>query len=117
MTQHGRLIARDEREAKLPRWARDTLASLRVNLLREENRAEHMRDLTGAKESDVLVDFYDRSPIGLGKGTRVRFKTGEDDWHNYVDIHVAQGVLVLHGAAPLAFRACASNSFEVEVCK
>lgn len=112
----------DPREAKLPRYAQETLAELRLELDRERRRADEAR-LETQPGSDTFVSFFDREPVGLGNGTPVRFVLAEDrnpdqSWH-YIDARVTRTdgrpVLQLMGGHGLTICPQATNVIDVRM--
>ena len=69
----------DPREAKLPRWAQDHLATMRRQVEAARRAEDAARLATSPDESDTLLDRYAESdiPIGLGVGISVHFLFGE----------------------------------------
>lgn len=52
----------DEREAKLPKWARDELSLLRRRIAERDTEIEALR---GPAEGYVWSDWYDRVPVPM----------------------------------------------------
>lgn len=95
-----------DREAKLPTWARDTLAVLRTrceSYRREAVDAQAALEAyrgDGPEDSDTFIDKPDVGPqVRLGRGTRIRFALGQDPagYRWTAEAHVAADSLVVEG--------------------
>lgn len=104
----------DEREARLPRWARNELEWLRANLA-SRDRAEREAS-TG--ETDTWRGLYTGAPLlGLPLGEVIRFVLGpgdpDDPGTPRIDARVLpwgdRSVLDLSAGTALYFRPMASN--------
>lgn len=109
----------DPREARLPRWAQNELASLR----RQLNAAErHIRNLTGDIEAtDTVVENFEPNsdrdyPLPPGSqvtyklhdrphGANVRVRVNRDPWGGVT--------LYISGDRPLLIKPSASNCFHI----
>lgn len=87
--QIERELAVDERESKLPRWVQDKLISMRRIAREAVDANEQARLASDPDGSNTLLDCYEETPIGLGKGTEVRFLVGENSL-DYIDVKVRQ---------------------------
>jgi hypothetical protein len=106
----------DEREARLPRWARDELHRLRMRLKAAEREAKEARLATNPAESLVLIPRFNRGDdIGLGDET-VRFRRRVDGpWDEHFEVRVsARGIRVMAGRGPMAVVPVSSNVVEIE---
>lgn len=73
-------MEKDLREERLPRWAQDTLKSLRRQVEDQKMRADDARMAGGPEDTDTILDPYDDTPVRLKKGEHVRFLLGPDDY-------------------------------------
>lgn len=80
-------MEKDPREEKLPRWAQDTLKSLRRQVEVQKMRADDARKAGGPDDTDTIVDPYDATPIRLRKGEQVRFLVGPEEYQ-WIDCSV-----------------------------
>ncbi len=70
----------DPREEKLPRWAQESLKSLRAQVVAANKARDDARQEHGPTDSDTILDpYHPAGPIGLPKGERVRFVLGQAD--------------------------------------
>lgn len=87
------ITAEDPREVKLPAWARDMIDNARRRVKEAEKSAQEARLATGPDESDMLVDRYDQTPIGLGKRPTVRVVLGrkpDGEVIRWIDIRLTE---------------------------
>lgn len=78
----------DPREAKLPVWVRTELATLRRRVQNAELELNETRLDTDPANSDTVLDAYSAIPVGLGKGTSVRFRLGNERHSQWADCKV-----------------------------
>lgn len=109
----------DEREARLPKWAQDELATLRRRLSEAEASAEEALLATSPETSLAVVNPWDKIPIGLGSSPylRVRFFVGPEPSQDldYIDVGLRNGRLELMGQRPFSVLPGSSNRVEVEL--
>ncbi len=68
----------DPREEKLPRWAQESLKSLRAQVVAANKARDDARQEHGPTDSDTILDpYHPAGPIALPKGERVRFIVGD----------------------------------------
>ena len=112
----------DPREAKLPVWARKHIETLR----RRAEDAEIDRDAallaTDPAGSDTVLDAYAAIPIGLGKGTIVRFRLGDENRMEWADVHVVRETgghrrLQIMAGTSIHIEPRATNVIHVEVAR
>lgn len=112
-----------EQIARLPKWARDHLDRLD----RRVRDAERVRDeavlATHPDDSDAVLRPNSDYPVGLGRRPRVRFRLGEEERWEYVDVTVQTDVvtgrryLELHGGSALALRPQVTNVLHVSTSR
>jgi len=90
-----RLNEVDPREDKLPRWAFDTINSLRRALKTEAQRADAARLATDPHGSSAILDRFDGVPVGLGANAVVTFRL-PDGYE--IQARVKDGMLELTGS-------------------
>lgn len=100
----------DDREARLPRWAQDTLSALRRRLADAERLAEEARLATDPDESSAIIHPYDEVPIGLGNAV-VRFKLDDGE---YVEVQVRDGHVTVMGSSATLIMPYSSNHFAIK---
>lgn len=117
-TYTERMLAPDEREQKLPNWARDKMGALRRAVESANNAAEEARLSTSPDESDTAIERFSRGKIGLGRGTTIRFSLGER-WDQHIDVRVdaARGRLVVIGGDQIVVKPQSGNSLEILVTR
>lgn len=76
--------AKDDREARLPKWAQDKLERMRHMLADATALAEQARLATDPEGSSVLIHRHGDEPIGLGDAT-IEYRTGGGRLLVYVD--------------------------------
>lgn len=122
MTEHSRTVwsveretamAREDREARLPSWARQLIGSLRLLVTRLESERDAARFATNPDESDTLIDFYTDPPVGIGRGTAVRFRLDRE--REYVDVRNVDGEVRVSSGDRLVLRLEASNVLRITV--
>ena len=101
-------MVEDEREVKLPMWAKATIERLRTSVERARSEAEEARLLTNPDDTDTHVRMYVGKPIGLPKGERVRFQLG-DRSDQYVDVRTEGNHVHVMGGDMLVLKCQASN--------
>jgi hypothetical protein len=112
---------RDEREERLPRWARVAMDDLRRQLADAKSSARAARLDTDPAASTAVLDPYADVPIGLGKA-RVRFlvpnSTAAARSERWVDVNVTRdgkAIEVMTGRM-MAVRPQSGNVVMIEVC-
>ena len=108
-------MSTDLREERLPKWAKDEMARLRRDAEQARQGERKARLDTRPDASDTILDSYEPVPIGLGKGTRVRFIVGDasDAW---IDVHVetpagsSRPHIEVHGGCGLRITPRVSNA-------
>lgn len=121
MTRRGPYVPDPEREARLPQYVRAELESLRRRAIELERIAEEARLATSPDESDTILPRFSvlkEHPIGLGRGTRVRFLPfgpGPDELRRFVDVRVMEDweYVEVMGGMPLTIEAQAANVLRV----
>lgn len=107
----------DNRLARLPQWAQEHIRALERRLAAAEASAEAARLATAPDASDTLVYPYDRIPIGLGCGQRVRFQPNGpgDELRQFLDVRVdGLGAYVdVSAGEPFAIELESSNHFRI----
>lgn len=78
----------DPREAKLPAWVRAEFDRLRRRTENAERDRDEARLATDPSTSDTVLDPYNDIPIGLGKGTAIRFRLGSEGRMEWADAKV-----------------------------
>ena len=103
---------KDERESKLPKWARDELDSLRRRLDEVKDQNAILRNELPSRiysqewaETETKRFLNDRAPI--------YFETDHGRLHAYI----RDGVLQISGYGPVNIEPSASNTFYVKECK
>lgn len=110
-----RIMAPQDRELRLPAYARGLIENLRRTVERLEGERDAARFATNPGESDTLIDVFADPPIGLGRGTMVRFLLNGDP-SSRVDVHTdCDGAVLVHGSDPFILRMEASNSLRISV--
>lgn len=109
-----------EREARLPKWARDALADLRRDLSRAQREAREARLSTDPEGSSAVLHPYAEVPVGLGPEAMVRFILGPKGSEEWVDVRVEKDPrgrrrLLIRGGTTATISPRASNSFYVDV--
>lgn len=109
--------AADPREDKLPKWAREELASLRRKLSVAEQYVADAKLDHPADDSDTLLDPYrDLGPIGLGNRPHIRFLAGTSRY-DYLDVRTdgegAQRVIEVRGSQGVTLRPTSSNVVQI----
>lgn len=106
------------RIAKLPQWAQEELAILRVRLEESRVRAASIRRApAGDTDTDTLAEPWDEAPIHLPAGGRVRFVLGPErgshievmtdtsDGRKMIRIYTAGGRLTIQPSGANSARA------------
>jgi hypothetical protein len=90
----------DEREARLPKWAREEIRDLRRRVSEAESLAQQARLDTNPDGSNTQIQNYTDRNIGLGDETLIRFvlATFPDGRER---IYVDANVRTLHGETHL----------------
>lgn len=114
------MIDPDSREAKLPVWARTYIERLRRVVQDAESDRDAARLATDSAGSDTVIDPYADIPIGLGKGTIVRFRLGDErrmEWADVSVIHTGDGrtLLQIMAGSTVHIEPRAANVVYVEV--
>lgn len=81
------IVPVDSRVEKLPKWAQDHIAVLRMRLGEARNDADLARS-RGPEDTDTVADPYAQSPVYLPAGARVVFKLSEG---RDITAHVMRG--------------------------
>ncbi len=111
----GNIIDVDEREERLPKWAKEKLADARRRVQNANELAQEARLATKPDDTDTLVNPWGKS-IGLPKGERVRFLLSKDDnLRDWVDVRVKDGSLELMAGGSLILRPQVTNVVSVKV--
>jgi hypothetical protein len=84
----------DPREGNLPKWAQGLLGDMRRRTLDAEKGEQEARLATDPVNSDMIIDRYGKTPIGLGKGHRLRVtcvltRDHDDDPLDWVDFRLS----------------------------
>lgn len=107
----------DEREPKLPAWARELLATMRRRVYEAEAIADAAQLATAPSESDAVLDRYGRT-VGLGERAQVDFRVAfpghkrDQGWISIRSLGDRPGLYV-HGSAEIITRNRAINAIEV----
>jgi hypothetical protein len=101
-------LPEDDREAKLPVWAKDMLRQMRARVRAAEKAAVAARLATDPEGSAMIMAPYSEVPIGLGAAPTVRVKLGKG---GYIDFRKVQGedVVEVLASTTLAITPQASN--------
>lgn len=89
--RRARLLVAEDREARLPVWARDLLGALRRELDSADRHAQEARLATSPDESDTVIRRYIGGNIGLGDGPTVLFRTPDGE----LEASLRDGALVV----------------------
>ena len=116
------MSAIDPREAKLPVWARKHIESLRRRVEDAESDRDAALLATDPAGSDTVLDAYAAIPVGLGKGTIVRFRLGDENRQEWVDVHVVRihdgrRLLQVMAGTSIHIEPRATNVIHVEVSR
>lgn len=108
----------DDREAKLPAWARKSLDELRRRTRDAEALAERARLDTDPDGSGAILDRMDRKPVGLGEDPDVSFRVrfpGVDPSLSLISVRRSDSGrgLYLVAAGEVVCRQQAINAVEV----
>jgi hypothetical protein len=107
----------DEREDRLPQWARTLIADLRQRNADLTKRAEEVRLATDPDATDtVLYGRRGAEAIGLPPGAEVFYRFGPDDEEDVISVQLVRSDphrLVLHSPRRLLICPVISNSFAV----
>ena len=109
----------DPREGNLPKWAQDLLNDLRRITNEAREGADDARLATDPFGSDMLIDAYDRIPIGLGTRPKLKVVLGrrqpDGDPIDYVDVRLTEDGkgIELMGSATLSIRPQVTNVIQV----
>jgi hypothetical protein len=107
----------DDREGKLPAWARQLLATMRRRVAEAEALAAAAQLATAPDESDALLDRYGRT-VGLGHNPQVDFRVTfpghgrENGWISIRQLGDRPGLYV-HGSDEIVTRNRSINAIEV----
>lgn len=112
------LPTREEREARLPLWARRELEVLRRNLARAEAAVEELGKELGAvvEESDTVAEMSYGQEWGLGKGSRVNFYLEAPDARGFrrgVTVRVEGTRIHINGYEALVIYPNVSNDMTI----
>lgn len=70
-----RNLTTEEREARLPGWAKEEIKRLRLRAFRaEEELAAHRSGAYGPPDSDTVVSPYRDVPLSLPKGSTIEYR-------------------------------------------
>jgi hypothetical protein len=101
------MTAQDPREAKLPKWTQELLASLRRELADVRADFEEYADKEMPDDAVAVANPYDEHPrLAARKGETVRFTLGP--W-THVDIEVQDDELEVSGSAGVSIQPHMSN--------
>jgi hypothetical protein len=106
----------DPREAKLPKWAQESLAGLRRDLVREQARVATLKRDVG--ETDVFIRDYIGKDLPLPQGSVIAFDMTPPDWRakQMVQVYVSdRGTLHVQGDYSLSIDPRASNAFDIGI--
>jgi hypothetical protein len=110
------------RTAKLPIWAQQEIAELKMNLRSKEDRIAEISNVH--PETNVRINGWISNPdITLPADSQIEFTMGDIDsasWRTKISVghkrtDKGRNVLRIQGDDGLILRATASNSFEVEL--
>src|SRR5690349_8692354 len=111
------LPLRDDREPKLPAWARGLLDTMRRRVAEAEAVAAAAQLATAPDESDALLDRFGRT-VGLGRNPQVDFRVAfpghgrETGWVSIRSLGDRPGLYV-HGSDEIVTRNRAINAIEI----
>jgi hypothetical protein len=121
-----KLTTPQDRESRLPGWARDELRELRAALMLADRAAGDFAADPARADSDTFIDPYSTRPVPLGKGTSIRFSSepGVPDssniWTSVFDVRMIndpdrslsapRSGLMLSAGRALQFHPLASNT-------
>lgn len=103
MSKIDKIDVIDDRENKLPVWAREKLADARRRVKDAERQATEARLATAPDESRAVMYRYAEVPVGLGANPTVRFTLKPGGWDHsfrYVDVRINErgdGVEIMGG--------------------
>jgi hypothetical protein len=102
-----------DKEANLPRWARDTIDGLRHMLADAEANLASARGEHDSSDTFVQGAGLRDASIPLGVGPTIIFRTGDCDWPVINVRRTKTGALLVMGDERLAVHPSASNSIEI----
>lgn len=115
--QPGKRLVSDEREARLPRWARELLAHERRERRDAERRlAAHLETVV---KSSIWYGNYDNpvyvpDPYGF-QTVHFVLLDGSDRVGDQISVHIDKGGLQIMGGSSVALEPCGSNSLSVRL--
>jgi hypothetical protein len=85
----------DPREGNLPKWAQELLSNLRRRAREAEKGEQEARLATDPVGSDMIIDRYGKTPIGLGRGPQLRVtavltRDHDDDPLDWVEFRISE---------------------------
>lgn len=103
----------DPREEKLPKWAQETLSTLRRELERSAIRNAELRGEVG--ETNTVVTNYGEFDQPLRNNARVQFNFPGERWDNYIQAYVEGNRLRIQGGRYVVIHPNVSNAFWIEL--
>jgi hypothetical protein len=108
-------MATDPREAKLPKWTQELLASLRRELDDVRADFEEYADKEMPADAVAVANPYDEHPrLAARKGEVVEFRLGRGRTVT-ADVDPYDGALLLHGSAGVLIDPTTSNDVRLIV--
>lgn len=107
-------------ESRLPQWAQDELASLRLRL-RQDVEHWKRKAFEACLPEPGRTNTYVNDPMsdarhGLPSGTRVRFEVGKTD-RDWIDVYVQDGKLMIMAGDCISIDPRASNTVTIRTVK
>lgn len=108
----------EEREAKLPLWARNELQRLRANAAFHERQISELLGGQDSSDTFLLGGQSDGRPLPLHSAVRFRvMPAASTRWEEYFDVHLdfSGNRLEVRSASEIRIIPNAANSFLVEI--
>lgn len=111
-------MTHDSRELMLPKWAQQTINSLRRRVEDADRRAEDARLATKPEETDTIVGHrIADGVIGLRRGATVTFLphpgADEMDWRA-IQVRTFEGGIQIHGMTNISVSPVSANGVEIK---
>lgn len=108
-------MSNDPREAKLPKWTQELLATLRRDLDNLTADFEEYADKEMPDDAIAVANPYDEHPrLAARKGEEVRFTLPRGEYIE-ISIDTYDGALVVRASRPVDIRPTASNHLTLSV--
>lgn len=100
--------------AKTPVWVQDLVHRLIQERDAAERAADEARLSTEPEDSDTVIERLEQGTIGLGNGTSITFKAGDNRVETF-NVRLEKGTLIVMGGSSIGMRPSASNLVMIDI--